>query len=519
MKNIISYRTEGNSWMMNDPYGLFRRIVRRYISSIFMMAAVCLMLNFSLSAQPRRWVSDSPHEFSVHGGGGYSTLRYDLMQGKRAGGGSSLGGNFGVGYTYFVSEQFGLSTGVGMGLYRSGADLSGSTMVIANLSNPAGIPYELRTTLDDYTERQRAWMVTIPLMLQYQAVQNSYAPVFYMRAGVKLGIPVNARYNVKDATIINARYYPEQDVTLSNRPIEGLGVFSGRSGGERINMGLSWMGSLETGVKWNLSDKLWLYTGIYMDYGLNHPGKWERNQEFVRIPDDDPAAFSTGSVLVSQRSGEYMSGKIMPFSTGITLRLSFGFPREGGAKSGRSNNGIKSIWRGRRPTKAQRRFTAQAIDLFPNRQQTRSQELNFADTGEATKSSATTGAEYTQAIATISQTLEMVDNAQVSGYAVNATTLSATHKKQLDTKIALLKKYPNLNVICEGHTDNSGTHEANRQVGLRRAEAVKKYLVSQGIASSRIQAVSKAEMEPVAPNDTKENRTKNRRVEFKVIEN
>ncbi|MDR1672578.1 MAG: OmpA family protein, partial [Bacteroidales bacterium] len=133
--------------------------------------------------------------------------------------------------------------------------------------------------------------------------------------------------------------------------------------------------------------------------------------------------------------------------------------------------------------------------------------------------SQTDGSEYTQAIATISQTLEMVDNVQVSGYAVNSTALSAMHKAQLDAKIVLLKKYLNLSVICEGHTDNSGTPEANRQVGLRRAETVKKYLVSQGIAASRIQAVSKAEMEPIAPNDTKENRAKNRRMEFKVIEN
>jgi outer membrane protein OmpA-like peptidoglycan-associated protein len=63
-----------------------------------------------------------------------------------------------------------------------------------------------------------------------------------------------------------------------------------------------------------------------------------------------------------------------------------------------------------------------------------------------------------------------------------------------------------------------GTHEANLQVGLRRAEAAKEYLVKQGVPAERITIVSKAETDPIAPNDTEANRQKNRRVVVKVVE-
>ena len=79
-----------------------------------------------------------------------------------------------------------------------------------------------------------------------------------------------------------------------------------------------------------------------------------------------------------------------------------------------------------------------------------------------------------------------------------------------------LNKYPNKKIKLVGHTDNIGNEKANIKFGKQRADFVKKYLVSQGISDSKITASSKGESEPSVPNNTKENRAKNRRIEITI---
>ncbi len=73
------------------------------------------------------------------------------------------------------------------------------------------------------------------------------------------------------------------------------------------------------------------------------------------------------------------------------------------------------------------------------------------------------------------------------------------------------------NVIITGHTDNVGSPKYNMKLSLRRAEAVRNYLVSLGADSKKMKVIGKGETKPVASNRTKEGRAKNRRVEIEVI--
>jgi len=72
-------------------------------------------------------------------------------------------------------------------------------------------------------------------------------------------------------------------------------------------------------------------------------------------------------------------------------------------------------------------------------------------------------------------------------------------------------------VIAVGHTDSIGTDAYNQKLSVRRAEAVKAYLVNKGIDKSRVYTEGKGEAQPVADNKTKEGRAKNRRVEIEVV--
>ena len=85
-----------------------------------------------------------------------------------------------------------------------------------------------------------------------------------------------------------------------------------------------------------------------------------------------------------------------------------------------------------------------------------------------------------------------------------------------DQIVASMRQHPRDTLILEGHTDNIGSDEYNMALGMRRAEAVKRYMVEQGIAPERIQTVSHGERQPAVPNDSPSNRALNRRVVFRV---
>jgi OOP family OmpA-OmpF porin len=90
-------------------------------------------------------------------------------------------------------------------------------------------------------------------------------------------------------------------------------------------------------------------------------------------------------------------------------------------------------------------------------------------------------------------------------------------KAKLDDLISKVKAINLEVIIAVGHTDSVGSEAYNQKLSVRRAEAVKAYLVTKGIEKNRIYTEGKGEKQPVASNKTAEGRTKNRRVEIEVV--
>ncbi len=96
-------------------------------------------------------------------------------------------------------------------------------------------------------------------------------------------------------------------------------------------------------------------------------------------------------------------------------------------------------------------------------------------------------------------------------FAFDSSAISADSAEILNTQVKWLKKHQNVNVVVQGYCDERGTREYNLALGERRANAVKQYLVSQGIAADRISTISYGKERPAVLGNNEAAWAQNRR--------
>lgn len=99
----------------------------------------------------------------------------------------------------------------------------------------------------------------------------------------------------------------------------------------------------------------------------------------------------------------------------------------------------------------------------------------------------------------------------------NKFDIKPDSKPELQKLIDFLTRNPTLHIEVSGHTDNVGSNQLNQALSENRAKAVYQYLIANGIAANRLLYKGYGETQPVVPNDNDEDRSKNRRTEFKII--
>ena len=101
----------------------------------------------------------------------------------------------------------------------------------------------------------------------------------------------------------------------------------------------------------------------------------------------------------------------------------------------------------------------------------------------------------------------------------NSATLRSASETDITKMAAILQKYPDTNVLVEGHTDNSGSDAINQPLSERRAQAVATSTIARGVSSSRVTTQGYGSTQPVGDNSTVEGKQANRRVEVAIYAN
>jgi OmpA-OmpF porin, OOP family len=101
----------------------------------------------------------------------------------------------------------------------------------------------------------------------------------------------------------------------------------------------------------------------------------------------------------------------------------------------------------------------------------------------------------------------------------SSATITATSYEELDNLVNMLQRNNNMTIRLEGHTDFRGNARENMKLSERRVEAVKNYLVGKGINKNRIQTKAFGGKNPLTKEEDMESRSKNRRVEVRILSN
>jgi outer membrane protein OmpA-like peptidoglycan-associated protein len=102
-------------------------------------------------------------------------------------------------------------------------------------------------------------------------------------------------------------------------------------------------------------------------------------------------------------------------------------------------------------------------------------------------------------------------------FAVNQSTLQPAGQQNLRDLVASLEEYEGTEVLVVGHTDSTGEEAYNQSLSERRADSARTFLIGAGLDASRIRAMGRGELEPIATNDTDPGRQANRRVEIAIF--
>lgn len=245
--------------------------------------------------------------------GGLSSLNYkDVSTSISDRAGFAVGGT----YTYFLNENWGIKSGLELSYYHSKSEIESIAGHVAAIDDEKEA-FEYRYSIGGYTETQNTYLINIPLLLHFETSRPNAVSNFYASGGFKIGIPVSNKYKSEISSIKTQGYYSETNV-IYDLLFRGFGTYTDQNVKGSINSNIQVAASLEFGIKNKIGENLFIYSGLYCDYGLNNLTK--KNKTFLEYNTDEPARIKNNSILNSK----YANGSNTSSFVNSVNTMSFG---------------------------------------------------------------------------------------------------------------------------------------------------------------------------------------------------
>ena len=385
--------------------------------------------------------------------GGLQGTTYQLQNGNDK---LLPGGSLGLDYTFRLSNQWGLLTGIMGGIYRTQATFPDGLIFNYNQVDDEGSAFQYSLKTIGYKETQRFFAATIPLLLQYHTANSGTQ--WWINAGGKVFFPFNPSTQISAKQLLLSGYYPNYNLEISNLPQHGFGTLNNWKTSATAELKPTAALSAATGFSIPLSPNTRFYAGVYADYGLT-----EMKEKNGSLPF---ATYNPGGLNGVQANGVLNmpnAGKVGLLSFGVQVKLAFGSDRvrERSASPRKTRRGLPSV----QPDSTIRNEDSDYVE----------RPVVFGLLGE--------------------------------------TVIPEVQRQHLDQVAAIMIQHPNIHISLVGHSCGSGSENEDPRLGDTRARAVARYLEDKGIDPRRMDVSYDHENDPAQPADAAANYT-SRRVEI-----
>jgi len=510
-----------------------------------------LLILFSISAMSQEkglylsisgGLGPTGYKYNIKGVNNFATPKNQLL----------LGGQAGIGVSYYFTKHFGISSGIGVSHYRSYGKLLGnfedfSEEIIAdkktndykhfNLDKYTDndpfdghvTEYNLRVRTQNWTEYQSGKFLEIPLLLNLQKKFGEKEGFgIYLGLGAKFQIPLKAEYSIKDevrgiqASELNVYgYYADRELYLGrydhpDLSQHGFGIIKnpgeilpplGNNGKLDHKFNVALVG--EAGILIALSKRVDLALGAFIDYGLLNLKRKSADYNLFEGPGREYVAgaedynVAKGIVYNSITTTDYVK-KLSTLSYGgkIGIRVKIG-------KLSSKEKEKVVVPPAQEPDTTYATLLDKLQDLDSlvkevlDAVKEPKQEIVYKEPDKKP--------DYYYEDEDIRWLFEPIY------FDLDKSILKPESIENLDRKVDILNRYTDLRLLILGNTCDLGKDYYNFELGARRAEAAKKYLINKGIAPERLETSTHSKYVPELPNTSESNRMHNRRDDFRPL--
>jgi len=508
------------------------------------LLSLLILLSISLMSQEKGsyisiWGGAGPTGFKYKMNGiNFATPKNDIL----------LGGQAGLQFSYYFTKHVGLSLGAGVSHYRTKALLSGDFREdkwfdLGNyVDNDFALhpkDYQLRVRTQNWEEYQSGKFIEVPLLINFQKKfgEKEYFGL-YLSLGAKFQYAFSAKYAIVDGDnedqhkLMISGYYPEDNMELGGfggkpMPYHAFSsiynpgeVLSDGTGKYKFKFNIAAVG--EAGILISLSRRVDIALGAFIDYGLMDINRKPDDKtkktlftgpapenDYVTNAEDHPGnGISYNSIINSTYGADNQNryvDKVSTLSYGgkIGLRIKLG-------KLSQKQEPQVSFAPCDKDTVYIYKFEPQPLDSILKEIMDALKDMPRQEPPAPPVEEEGEFPSYIPA--------EDIDFLFGPIYFdLDKAILRPESIIDLDKKVEILNKYPELRLVIFGNTCDLGNDPHNYKLGERRAEAAKNYLISKGIARERLESSTLSRFQPELPNTNEPNRTHNRRDDFKPV--